>query len=206
MKIIGAGVVEFDHLTKDELLTWKALINRYMHLSEDCEKRVSEAYNSFTQKTGGKRVIGVSVREGYMVGVDAKLSHNSVRNQPPMEVFMDKLKKKMDESNYEFIFVACQSTDTINMFKERFGDKVIYTNRSRKSMNEIKKLESDWSNSYKWFDDRVEITKEYLVEIYMLSRCDSLLCGWTHGNIAAYLLKDGEFDEMIVYNQGNSIW
>ncbi len=203
---MGEYARDIESMSKEQIQYWKAMLKKYMRPSAEMGERIEESYKQLFGRTEGKKVLGVSVRESYNVHANNKLSHCVIRLQPEMEAYLRDVGDKMKEYGCDYVFVICQATETIDLFKDRFGDKVIFTNRKRMSQKAIEEGASSFSHSFNFKSDKVSKTKDYMVDIYLLSRCDSLLCGWTHGNAAAFLLKDGEFDNVKIYKLGDSEW
>lgn len=206
IECMGPYPRDVEKMSADEIHTWKRLMKKYMCLNDEIYNRIGKTYNKLFSKAIEGKVLGVSVREGYMIGANNMLSHNSIWGQPDIEAFLEDVEERLMKYGCKYVFVICQAAETIELFKAKFGDKVIHTNRMRRSMKMLGELESSFSHAFDPKIDRVTNTNDYIEEVYLLSKCDSLLCGWTHGNVVAYLLKDGNFEHADFYTLGSSTW
>lgn len=109
--------------------------------------------------------------------------------QPTAEQAVAKAKEVMSEYGYEYIFLATEDQRIYQVFKEAFGDKLLFSKQKlyegmngKKFLSELKV--TDYSE--KWHN-----TVDYYSTIYILSKCDGLLAGLTCGSICAYIMSEG---------------
>lgn len=175
--------------------------SKYMKLKSDLKEKFEDEY---LELIGTRRVIGVIIREGYIYL--NKMNYELINNhpvQPNIDKVIDDLKKWMYEWNCDFIYISAEFEQTINKMKQAFGNRLIYTNRLRKS------IEADSVTEYQLQRDRYyksitreEINIDYLKEVYFLSRCTNLVCGRCSASIVAAIWNKGKYENRYIYELG----
>lgn len=102
---------------------------------------------------------------------------------------------------YEYIFIATEDNEYLEMFKNEFKERLIYVSQKRvhyvaqiddnKFVNQILNIQGDG-----------DFTRKYLTVLTALSKCDALLASMYCGAVfAARSWKDGEYevDEIMYY-------
>lgn len=150
---------------------------------------------------GKNNVIGVAIREGF----NKEFYYNPDRaSDHPIQPEITEVIKIVGElqSGENYIFLTCQTEDTIIAFKEEYGDRVLYTDRKRESRESLRGEIID--NSY--FDegvvDRQTRNVDYIVEMNLLAKCDYLVCGITSGTNAVKIMKSGLYKQICVIDKG----
>lgn len=118
---------------------------------------VSEKLESFYNKNFvGKKVLGLHCR-----GTDHP-------DKLPMEYYVDKIKKYID--NYDILFVTSDEQSRVDYIKSIFGDKVVLYPTFRSSNEQPLHYHSS-HNHNKYF-----VGEEVIIEAYLLARTNFLLC------------------------------
>ena len=172
-----------------------------MGLKEELRSAFEEEYAHII---GGKRTIGIMVREGY--SILNKLNYALITNhavQPELDAVVEDLKVLLEEWNCEQIFVSAEYDHTIRVFQEAFGDKVVYTQRKRKDFvaAEAEEYRTKRTEYYSTIS-REEINRDYLKEVYLLSKCTCLLAGRASASIVAALWNNGQYEHRKIYDLG----
>lgn len=193
------------HITSELIQKWIPYDQKYFVLQDDLKKRFDQTYNNLIK---GKRVIGIIIREGYIV-----LSHDKkeilnvdISNhpcQPEFEKMCEILKEKLREWKCDYIYISAEITFTIDYFKKVFGEKIIYTNRDRKIVDNLSvDTIQDAAKKYNVSHSRVEINIDYLEEVYLLSRCTSLLAGKCSASVVAALWNRMKYENLEIIQNG----
>ena len=180
---------------------WCHIDQKYMGLKEELRSAFEEEYAHII---GGKRTIGIMVREGY--SILNKLNYALITNhavQPELDAVVEDLKVLLEEWNCEQIFVSAEYDHTIRVFQEAFGDKVVYTQRKRKDFvaAEAEEYRTKRTEYYSTIS-REEINRDYLKEVYLLSKCTCLLAGRASASIVAALWNNGQYEHRKIYDLG----
>lgn len=189
-----------------DLQKWHKVIVDNFRLQKPLKERVErEAARLFD---GKREILGVGVRAGFRASHILKKAliegHPII---PTCEEMIQIVEKKMQEWNYEFLFLSCDDREYQQKFLKYFGDKCIVLERHLKHYfeNDIPMCTEenlDWYlREYQGISKREEVA-EYLVEVYLLSKCDSLYSCIGGGAQFAYFLNGGKYKHLGVYNEG----
>lgn len=197
---IGTPVRDVEQMGAEERLYWNKLIKKYLRLNGEMRNRIQTTYEELFGNAS-ERTMGVAVREGYLCALKKRMSHSSLRAQPEMKDLVADTKKYADKWECERVFLMCETEETICEFENEFKGKLIYTHRPRKPIEQVLE-ETGYASYFHRNDDRVSLTKDYVEEVWLLSKCNCLLSGWTNGTAAAMLIKDGGYEEAFIYDMG----
>ena len=192
----------------DETVVNKKMLQKWYNLSNNYFRLKEELFNEFELEAKNilfeKRVIGVSIREeyaGYFYNHPNLIKGHP--KQPSLNIVINDLKEKLNEWNCKYIFLSTDSINTINKFREQFGSKVLFTNRNRGSMNYENPGEyvHEFKNHIKSMTP-YQRNKDYLKEMYILSKCTSIIAGKSSGTIVSAIWNDGKYENIYFYNLG----
>ena len=95
-----------------------------------------------------------------------------------IEEFFLRIDKKIEEEKYENIFLMTDEQQVVNIFEEKYGNKV-YT-------NEVIRSQDQYPIHYSGFVDRKNLALNVMTDAISLSRCEEIIV--TSSNIAGYSL------------------
>lgn len=204
LKAIGRSLQYSSDMGENELKEWKRIARKYIKLNDTMLLRVNDTYKTLFPGNREDKVLGVSVREGYALAIEMNLKHEVNRRQPQLQEVFEDVERVLRERMYEKVFLVCELQETKEAFEKRFGNRIITTDRKRLTKREyidnMKKGFSLYRES-----NAEEKQREYIVDIYLLSKCNSILCGWSSGTSMAVLLKEDEYEYLKFYNYGKVI-
>ena len=214
---------QLNSLSKEkELKTWSFLSNKYLKFNRKTQEYLDDIYK--TVIPNNRKVLGVSIRDGY-----SKSRPKWHPIQPGIDVLIKKVKQEIAEFKYEHVFLSVETQDIIDEFEKEFQRKLIVVDRPRigndliKTKNNnglnVELYESGQSGSIEQgklkdlsllmdttvFDrpnDKYLKGLEYISEMYILSKCDSLVCGETSGTIAVLIRNNNNFNNYYFFNLG----
>ena len=186
---------------EEKFKKWCRLDKKYMGLKQELLDAFEEEYE---RVIGGKRTIGVMVREGY--SILNKLNYALISNhavQPELDAVVQDLRVLLRDWGCEQVFVSAEYGETIRVFQEAFGEKVVFTQRKRKEFTatEAEEYRTKREEYYATIS-REEINRDYLKEVYLLSRCTCLLAGRASASIVAALWNNGAYEHRQIYDLG----
>ena len=118
---------------------------------------------------------------------DSKPSGHPI--QPTAVQAVEKAKEVMVQNGYKYIFLATEDQRILNVFKDAFGDNLLFSGQKLYGGMNGKKFLSEFKVSD--YSEKWRNTVDYFSTIYILSNCDGLLTGLTCGSICAYLMSKG---------------
>lgn len=175
-----------------------AIFDKYIHYNEISDKYIHSEY----QKSIGdrKNILGVICRYGYNQLYEER--NEEVRNhpkQPELDELIKRVEICMKEWKCEFVFLATDKKVVEEKFKKTFKEKLLLNSGSTFLENGIKGKEDERNIKYLR-------GLEYLANIYVLSRCDSIICGMNGGAAAAIVLNGGSYKNKYIYDLGRYEW
>lgn len=189
-------------LPDQELDYWSGIFNKCLKLNAVLKERIENEKNRFP-KDG--KIMGVSIRAEYRWGglLKQALYYQHPR-VPDCETFIKKIMRKMEECGYESIFLTCDDREYSDRIAEHFEDKCIRVDRPLMHF-----FEHDMPITL-WEDITVEFngystqkkTEDYIVETYLLARCDSMYTCIGTGAQFAYVINGGRFKFVEVSDDG----
>lgn len=141
-----------------------------------------------------ERILGVCVR-AMSYGSSAVKNHPI---QPAMEQLIELIEQKMEEWELGYCFVTCESQLVIDELKEKFGDKLIFLPRLRYTYKPTSEDNVLYEDGQKY-----KTNLDYLTEMYMLSKCTSIIGGMNSGMRAAIIWNADCYEHMYIFDKGN---
>lgn len=133
------------------------------------------------------RVLGVSIR-GTIYREHSIPGHPA---QAKVEDLIHLIKKYMNLWNMEYIFIACEAQDVVESIKDAFGDKVLFLPRKRY----LKEPDID-DNPLYVSGQRYQTNLDYITEMALLARCNSLLASYSGGVRIAVIWNNNKYEYM----------
>ncbi len=185
---------EIDAIIDDEnkLKEYCAIYEKYVHINKRLEKKAESIYSKII--CAEWKVLGCVYR-----GTDYR--NRKVINehrQPSISEEIEKAKELMTEWNCDHIFLATEDEGGLEAFKQAFNDKLIYVSKKRYPSNVAETQAFRFSRE----QDLYYKGEEYLMEIYILSRCNCLLSGRV-GILGMVLpMNNRKFEHKYIYDLG----
>lgn len=141
----------------------------------------------------GKKILGVSVR-ATSYGIKSISRHPK---QPTLGGIIDTVKKKLVDWEIDYIFFTCESEEVVNIMREEFGERLLYLERLR-----YKELPQVENNPLYAPGQKYQTNLDYLTEMALLSRCNSLIAGMSGGVRAAIIWNEGRYENIEIFDTG----
>lgn len=208
-KIILSGEIEnglhlgYDFFDENRIAYFHEICSQYLipqkQVLEEIRKKEKEIFKE------GRKIIGCFARIQITAGKQLEkqldkqqkktLDDNRIDGwtmyrypeQPTKEELLEILRHKMKEWSATHVFLSVDDEETIAFFQRELGDKLLYIPRKRFEIFHGESVDID-----SFIDQPALLRSEdshaidsnlgYLLEIYMLSKCDSLVCGRSSGS------------------------
>jgi len=157
----------------------RMLLERYVRVRPD----VAASVDAVLPTADAARTLGVHVR-----GTDMRRPHAPGHPIPPPSVaYLDAALRIATDRTIDRVFLACDETETVDLFRDAFGSALVVTDAYRVSTATRTTRGYGW-----WFGarrplHRYRLGREVLVDALALSRCTALLCGASNVALAANL-------------------
>ncbi|MDR2547760.1 MAG: hypothetical protein LBC96_09715 [Lachnospiraceae bacterium] len=195
--ILGNGIIgdvpyPSMKMIKDEaeLMKWRTLFHGYLQIKDEI---VSEIEAKQQELLAGKRILGVLCRGTDYTNV--RPSRHPV--QPTLTQIFEKVDEVLENQKCDIIYLATEDEDVYQAFLLRYQEKLVtmqtqrYRNTGATNINEfIVKNSNIYQNS-----------RDYLVSIALLSRCNCLVAGCTSGTYAVLAMSKG-YEYQYVFDLG----
>lgn len=173
-------------------------ISKEVPLNSKVMKYVDEKYIEILPKN--KKILGVTFRgTDYLTKID-NIGHPI---QPTKEEVWKLVQEKMKTWNVEYIFLRTEEEETLDYFKEKLGEKLLYTSMNRfKNYKQKEGVPIGMEKLNQRENDKYLTGLEYLTEIYILSKCDFLIASSTSGSVAAVILNGDKYEKKYIIDKG----
>ncbi len=167
-----------------------------VHLNEITENYVSDAQKELFPE--GKRIMGVVLRgAAYGHGGTPYRSH-------PQQVGMEELKKTiwelLDEWGMDLVFFVNEMQEMVDEMREEFGDRLIVLPRMRDTFE--RPMDGITKNPMYYDGNRYQTNLDYVTEIALLSRCDTLIGSMSSGMRTALIWNAQKYEHTYVFDKG----
>lgn len=154
----------------------------------------------------GKKIIGVSFRRAF-----EKLHYFNSELTPPgthnvrvtLSGLLEIIRDVLFKFNYEYIFFTADDRESYGVVKKEFGPKCIFVQRPvGHHFEDNKPVPLDRPDVLccefnKRDNDCMLREMEYMTDVYILSKCDSLLAAGGSADLFAYILNDKKYEHVI---------
>lgn len=166
--------------------------DQLISLNDNTAKYVNEKQELLFPKDA--RILGVSVR-GTVYGSEKVPKHPI---QPESIELIRIIKKAVHEWKMDYVFFACEAQDLVEEMKKAFGSKLLVMPR----MRYIEFPADDDVNPLYAPGQRYQTNLDYVTEMTLLSRCDSLIAGMSGGARAAIIWNANHYENMKIVDNG----
>lgn len=182
-------------ILEKSIIQKKEFCKNYLKFNQQTQQYLDE---NFSRVIGsGDDVLGVLCR-----GTDyIKKKPKGEQIQPEPRTVILKTKEVLKQyPNIKRIYVATEDNDIYQMFKEEFGDMLIENVQYKYSYTGLK---DDYLSNVKVDrkDHSYNLAKEYLLSVYILSKCRYFIGGRTTGTKWAWIMAD-KWDYCYIWKLG----
>ena len=147
-----------------------------------------------------QRTLGVLAR-----GTDFVNTH--LHNHPihaSKEMIADRIDEALRDWNLDYVYIATEDAVYCEFFKERYGDKVFFTDQQR-YVTRQNELLSELHRSEEVKRAGFELGAEYAASINLLSQCNSLIASGGCGGVDEALRENaGGYEHVYVFDLGTN--
>lgn len=159
------------------------LVKKYIKIKPWIQDEIDDFYKN---KFSKQRILGVHIR-----GTDSYKDFNL----PNISIWIRKIESMLEKKWFDKVFLATDEERTVKIMKENFGDKLLFTNCTRTPNNVYNPVmyltDEELKKICKHPNPRYKIGEEALIDCLLLSKSDTLLCGYSNMITAArYFNKD----------------
>jgi hypothetical protein len=119
---------------------------------------------------------------------------------PTLALLVEKTKQLFKEWNMSYIFLSSEEEYVVDEFRKIFGEIVIVNDRNRLFDYDINLTVSEIG--YNRENDKYKRGLEYIIDIILLSQCDSLICPMVNGAVVARELNHNKYIHQYIFDLG----
>lgn len=165
-------------------------------LNETTKEYIFELESKLFSNKG--KILGVSIR-GASYNIK-KVDGHPV--QPTSLELIENINELVKKWNIDNIFFTCESKSLVEEMKKAFQEKLIVIPRMRYSKVPGEVYDGKVYNPLYENGNRYQSNLDYLTEMVLLSRCDSLVAGMSSGVRAAIIWNSGKYENIKIFDKG----
>ncbi len=187
------------------------LLCRQFYLKCHLSNEIQDQGNLFCKEHefDKKKILGVSFRRTFEKHHILK-SEITPEGTHPVKATLSQLlldvENTLKENNFDYIFFTTDDRESLEKMKEKFGKKCLYTSRRVQHLFEdgkiiVKNTTEETLKAiyteFKGIKDPVKTRNiEYLTDVYILSKCNSLLARGGSADVFAYIINDDKYEHI----------
>lgn len=169
---------------------WVRIFKKYIKLNRKFEEEMNILWTEIVKDHN--KILGVKAR-----GTDYNQLKPSGHNiQPSIDEIFNVIDTYMQEIMYDGIYLATEDRVIFEAFHNRYGSLIV--NSEIPIINYQGGIVTDARRKVSKHD----VTKQYLNELYSLSKCESLISGINSGVIPVLLWNGGAFKRICLFDKG----
>ncbi len=186
----------------NDIKEWSYYFNKYIRLNERLTKRVEKEYEAFQNR----KVLGIAYRAlmawGEATNCAGVRGHSRV---PKFDELIRIIDDKLEEWGYECFFFMTEDRFFHNEISRKYKEKCITIERPLFNFFYEGVPVTDLSVRDREFKDYTvrQKNEDYITEVYLLSKCDSLYATIEGGTICATIINGGRYKFAEYYRNGN---
>lgn len=106
--------------------------------------------------------------------------------------YLEKAQELDRVHHFSYVYLACDETETVEMFKEAFGERLLAIDVFRVSAETVTRKNYNWLFEADRENHRYLLGREVLMDALLLSRAGHLLCGPSNVSLASIFFAAGE--------------
>lgn len=176
----------------------KVRANKYYDIIKESIKikpEIAKVINlNYKKLLEGKRVIGVVNRGSDMINASGH------QIQPDIYEVIFKTKEMLIKWNCQYVFLATEEIQTIEIFRHEFGDKLLFNESER--VKHYKEGTPYTDVSFSRENDKFKKGLEYLTTVVLLSKCNCLIGSLVGATVGALGLNIGSYENTYIFDLG----
>lgn len=169
------------------------MYKKYIHLNSETSQYLKTELSNLFKK--GK-TLGVHVR-----GTDFKQGLNAHPIIVAFDEYLAKAKEIYHAGNYNYVFLATDDCEALELFKKEFGNQLIYYPDTFRTTGDCGPHSTDSVRPLHHY----KLGLEVLRDIYTLACCHGLICSLSNVSYAARYISlslDRKYEDLVILNHG----
>jgi hypothetical protein len=195
-RISGEDIV----FNKKDLVIFRKAIKSHGLFKKNIYKNIYFEYS----KIDFTKTLGVHYR-----AADKNIQRSDHKMNQSLDDYIEKAGELMKKNKYEKLFLATDNCYALEKFQQAFPKALIFSHSNRiKGQYAKRGIHDSRFNKFLGYLTEVNIQNAYEVieDALILSRCDSMLCGYSNVSDAAICIKEKSFNDLILVGNGRIIF
>lgn len=157
---------------------------------------VREILNPASKLLNRGKCLGVHVR-----GTDFNKNFDGHPKAISAERYMRQVEQIFSEHRYQYVFLATDEVQTVNKFREKFGERLLYYDVLRSENGDSIHYEAISMRE----NNKYYLGMEILKDVYTLGHCDGFVAGCSNVSIIARVIKRStgfQYEDELILNDG----
>lgn len=186
-----------DDLLKPEYDIYCKLAEKYIRIKPEIRIQAERAWMDLKKRVGDAKILGVGIRAGFLRN---QLTHICPNHPKSFQVgeYINMIRHYMRKYGGDYLFLSCDDRYYWENVTKEFGERCLYIDRALghyfdEDGNVIPKEDDRGAvekNTISMVNDQIS----YIIELYCLSKCDSLFCDKGGGSILALLWNNRRYE------------
>lgn len=179
---------------------WSYFVKNYFPLNKETSNYVKKIYEKTMGDSDSRRILGVKFRRSdYKTGL---FKGHAI--QPTPEEMAEIAEENLVKYHYDYIFLSVEDPYSRDVFVNQFGEKVVFGD-FQLPVFDPDKATSDCHSAYAVSardNGPIYSERNYLADLFCLSRCDALVTTNTSGAAVAVAMNGGNYERIVFVNRG----
>lgn len=168
------------------------LVSQYIHFQPELQRELDNWYSEMKRKYN--RILGIHVR-----GTDMYVAGKQHNKPSSKLVDLTLIQDTMKKNNMDGVFLCTDDVNVVNKFQKFFGEKLFVTNSVRQVEGKREGIHFDKSLGNGRGNHRYLLGKEVIIDMYLLSKCNVLMCGPSNVAFAAIIYNNNAYEDILFY-------
>lgn len=173
--------------TKERIEELYKLVEKYIRFCPELQRELDAS----VKELENKRLLGVHVRgtDMYTAGKQHPIPNGKTKDFS----YIDEILQKY---NLDGIFLCTDTENTVHLFREYYGEKLYVTDSIRQKDDTGTGIHKDTSLGKNRKNHKYLMGKEVIKDMYMLSKCNVLICGTSNVAYAAIIYNGNKYEKI----------
>ena len=205
-----------DKSRKKYYTKWNKIFNEYIGFNKRMQEKIHRDSSIILGLSG--KIATVSLREEFRLFQDINPEVYAVHpRDPSINETINIVKNLMKEWGFEYIYLLAQYQETIDLFRETFGEQLIVYERLHQR---IEQIDREWINGFtkmnpkevkerylkgleKRGTDNFTNTQDYVEDVALASMTDFFIGSKSGASIMANIWNAGKYEKVFVFDDYN---
>ena len=180
---------------------YNQLFESNFRLNDEMKAKLAKAYDDIfaAPREEHKKILGVKFRSADYIQYLA-LNHNI---QPTADEMVKKCRVFLQQYRYDYLFLCVEDAEVRKAFQNAFEEKLLFYDAPLASYSQRGDIVAMGSVAKEQLG-AYQSAESYLMEILLLSKCDSLLASGNSGVVCAIIANNNKYEHLSIVDCGKS--